>query len=480
MTITRSWAAYPAGYRAREMRIIARWISAGESGSVVGLPGSGRSNLLGFLCHRPEVLQSYLLPHFREVVLVPVDLNSLPANNLATLYRVLLRAFYRVCHRFELSLQQSVAELYERNEHTQDPFLAQSRLQDILLLFQGQQRPVVLVLNRFDQFCRLATPRMINTLRSLRDDFKDTLSYITGMTQTAAYLPDSRVMGRMYELLDYHICWVGSMAETDARHLITQATHAAPYSPDEPDISLLLALTGSYPILLKTACVWWLTGANKLARADWETALLAEPTIQHRLVKIWQGLTQEEQFILRQLQTRHTGFLMDARAGDGQSNREILDLPAQDFLRHDDVLEGLALKGVCRHTRQGGWQIAIGLLAAYLAGIKGQGRGKIWLDEETQEIYQGQTPLKGLAALEQAVLTFFIQRPRLRHTKTDLIINTWPDELRRQGVSDNSLYQVIFSLRQAIEPDPSEPVYLVTWRGKPEGGYQFFPEGRPK
>jgi DNA-binding response OmpR family regulator len=120
------------------------------------------------------------------------------------------------------------------------------------------------------------------------------------------------------------------------------------------------------------------------------------------------------------------------------------------------------------------------LLAAYLAGTKGEGRGKIWLDEETHEIYQGQTLLGPLAALEQSVLTFLIQRPRQRHTKTDLIINTWPDELRRQGVSDNSLYQVIFSLRQVIEPDPADPVYLVTWRGKPEGGYQFFPEGRPK
>jgi ATP-binding cassette subfamily F protein uup len=28
--------------------------------------------------------------------------------------------------------------------------------------------------------------------------------------------------------------------------------------------------------------------------------------------------------------------------------------------------------------------------------------------------------------------------------------------------------------------EPSEPAYLITWRGKPEGGYQFFPEGRPR
>ncbi|MEE8390037.1 MAG: hypothetical protein V3S14_04475, partial [Anaerolineae bacterium] len=61
----------------------------------------------------------------------------------------------------------------------------------------------------------------------------------------------------------------------------------------------------------------------------------------------------------------------------------------------------------------------------------------------------------------------------------DLIGSTWPDELRQQGVTDDSLYQVIRELRKRIEPDPAKPCYIVTWRGRPEGGYQFFPEGRP-
>jgi hypothetical protein len=38
-------ALKPATYRSKEMQTIARWILAGESGSVVGLAGCGRSNL---------------------------------------------------------------------------------------------------------------------------------------------------------------------------------------------------------------------------------------------------------------------------------------------------------------------------------------------------------------------------------------------------------------------------------------------------
>jgi DNA-binding response OmpR family regulator len=119
------------------------------------------------------------------------------------------------------------------------------------------------------------------------------------------------------------------------------------------------------------------------------------------------------------------------------------------------------------------------LFAAYVVDAEGQSNGKIWLDETTDELYQGQTLLGDLSPLERAVLHFLVRHPRVRHAKTDLIVSTWPDELRRQGVTDDSLYQVIRELRKRIEPNPAQPCYIVTWRGRPEGGYQFFPEGRP-
>ena len=119
------------------------------------------------------------------------------------------------------------------------------------------------------------------------------------------------------------------------------------------------------------------------------------------------------------------------------------------------------------------------LLASFVAEVKGRGRGRIWLDKQTGEVYQGQTLVQNLTTLEQSVLSFLAKHPRIRHTKTDLIINTWPDELRQQGVTDNSLYQVVSAIRRELEPNPTNPAYLINWRGKPEGGYQFFPEGRP-
>jgi len=46
------WEDYPENYRAREVAEIRDAICAGECVSVIGLSGSGKSNLMGFLARR--------------------------------------------------------------------------------------------------------------------------------------------------------------------------------------------------------------------------------------------------------------------------------------------------------------------------------------------------------------------------------------------------------------------------------------------
>ena len=87
MTSSRAWMAYPLSYRSREMATLFRWIQAGEGGSVVGLPGSGKSNLLGFLCHRPDALCSYCLQGAPTPIPVLVDLNNMPGDDLSLVFR---------------------------------------------------------------------------------------------------------------------------------------------------------------------------------------------------------------------------------------------------------------------------------------------------------------------------------------------------------------------------------------------------------
>lgn len=462
MADTPAWATYPVTHRTQELQKITAWMGAGESGAVVGLVGCGRSNLLNFLCRRPDVLQRYLPEQASRLILVPVDIYNLPANDLSSLYRTMLHSFYWLREQFTTEIKQAVNTLYLENRAVQDPFLSQKALYDLLRLLQERQFRVVLVLNRFDRFCEVATPQMINTLRGLRDNFKDMLSYLVGMIQEVGYLADPMALGDMYELLDTHVCWVGSMTVADAHDMLTHVLRPASSAPDETAVAAMLRLSGCFPSLLKAVGQWWLLGgAGSMPTADWAPLLLEEKVIQYRLERIWNGLTQEEKLALAELQK---GAWLETRA----------HLATQQA----HTLARLSAKGLCQQDAQD-WRIASELLAAYVGGLEGRVRGKIWLDEAARVIHQGQEPLTDLIGLQYEILRFLTKNPYIRHTRDDIIDNAWPEEEQREGITPNALQVHIASIRKKIEPNPALPRYLLTWHGRP-GGYQFFPEGKPE
>lgn len=454
-------------YRSQEMQILADWILAGESGSVVGLSGCGRSNLLLFLCERPDLLQArYLPPNASPVALISVDLNHLPAYDAATLYRVILRSFYWGRERFEAPVREKIRVVYAENRAAQDPFLCQSALHELLFAFQAQRSQVVLVLNHFDRFCEEATPQMLNTLRGLRDSFKDTLCFIAGMSQEVAYLPDPEVLGYMYELLDSHVCWVGAMQDADAKEVIAKATRTASKAPTEPEIEEMLSLAGNFPVLLKAIGYWWLTN-RQLPPHQWRAALLREHSFDFRLARLWQGLTQEEQFALSAVR-EWQDLVAAEEAGLDEAQAQLKQ-------EHSLLLTRLAAKGLSVKGGQG-WQIRGDLLSNYIKRVGPAGRGRIRLDEESCDIYQGLSPLRELLTpLEDRLLRFLIENPRRRHPYEDLTVAVWSEERSR-----NDLFTLVRSLRQKIEVRPSKPHYIMNWKGYREGGYQFYPEGRPQ
>jgi len=461
------------------MQQLAGWIAAGESGSVVGLTGCGRSNLLGFLCHRPDALRPYLPPQTGPVALIPVDLNNLPNHHLSTLYRTILHAFYWVRDNFDPPLKQLVADLYTEHKAVRDSFLTQRVLYDLLQAFQVQQMQVVLVMNRFDRFCHHASPPMVNTLRGLRDSFKDTLCYIVGMGQDVVYLSDPEALGDMYELLDIHVCRVGAMNPADARQMVDSLLHPAQPRPNPAEIEAMLGLSGRFPVLLKAIVYWWLLTPDRPRRPQkWADLLMKEDNIQYRLTRIWEALTQEEQLALAEVHK----LQMQAGATGGPLPQQMPPKLVKSFqtlaVQQGEVLRRLAAKGMCSWADPG-WWINGTLMTAYIAGVAGRVRGRVWVDQKSRIVYQGDTPLDDLTGLQYEILNFLTNNPHIKHTRDDVIDNTWPEEEQREGITPNALHVHIAGIRKKIEPNPAQPQYLITWHGRP-GGYQFFPEGKPK
>ncbi len=462
MQSSRSWVSYPPDYRAREMGVLAGWVQAGVSGAVVGPAGVGKSNLLGYLAHRPDAFQTYLPAGTEAPALIPVDLNNLPAADLGTFYRVILRAFYESRAQLEENLAAAVAGLYLDNKDKRDPFLSQSALRELLLAFRGQGRRVVLILDTFDRFIESAEPQMTDTLRGLRDSFKDTLSYIVDLGRDVVYLADRATLGDLYELLDTYVCHVQPMGPADADFLIANQTRHSQRRADRRTVERMVALSGGYPSILKSLCHWWLALKDGVDLGPAED-LLGSSTIRVRLERLWDSLTLAEQGTLSELAVTDEAWPVNGRSA------------AQSADQTQEALARLRVKGLVKESGAIGSE----LLAAYARSVAGDRAGTLWFEADTSEPYLGRRPLEGLSPLEHKLLRFLVGHPRARHTHSDLIDAVWPAEVSKEGVSNEALYQVVRGLRRKVEPDPSRPRFIINWRGTPEGGYQCFPEGRP-
>jgi hypothetical protein len=463
MNASDPWVSYAPSYRSREIDLLARWAAAGISGSVVGLVGSGRSNLLRYVCEHPTAFARHLPPDGPSVTLVAVDLHDLPSDNLYDLHRILLHAFYWVRTRLPAPLAEAAAALYLEHRTSTDAFLTQTALYELLLAFQREQQRVVLVLNRFDRFCQLGTLSMVNSLRSLRDRFRETLSYLVGMRQAVTYLPNPAQLGDMYELFDSHVCYVGALTSDDSRHLLGSLPGMRARMLHEADIDAFLRLSGGFPVLLKAVGLWWLAAGHAAPREHWCALLLQDPAIQYRLERLWGGLTQEEQLALGQL---------------ARVQHHPVERMHHSRQRSDLLMERLAAKGCCAPS-EGGWYIQSELLAAHVLRAGNEARGRIWWDESSAIIYQNQQPLDGLTPMEYAILRFLLAHPRTRHTSETIIERVWPATDIKEAISANNLQVHVSGIRKKIEPNPTDPAYLITWHGRP-GGYLFFPEGKPK
>jgi len=518
MASKRAWKTYPSTYRQQEIKMLTRWIQSGESGSIVGLAGAGKSNLLGLLSRKPETVTGPLKASIPKLALIFVDFNNLPDMSLNTFYRIILRSLYEARTQLtgiEKILPLTVESLYRKVEDKKDPFLSQSALREALLLFQENDVRLVLVLDPFDQFCRTADTQVLDNLRGLRDSFKTTLSYIVGLRSELTGIRSPLELGELLEILDVNTCWVGKMEREDARWVISQVEEGMGRTFTDDQADTLIRLTGSYPALLKAAGLWASGVLSDLQPEAWSEALLREPGIQNRLKELWQGLAGEEQFALAELQN-----LSPAKTEKAEKARENFNT------KHKDALIRLKRKRLCeKKSENGHWQVFSPLFGAYIKTVGRGSAGKIWRHKREDIIFKGTTNLEDkLQPQDRKLLLYFLENPYKILSKDDIIFALWPDEALVANVhlgSDTRLkaddreilslllkrprldrYDIIFSLwpekeifpksvvtndgrlqkaiaqlRHAIEDEAGAPGYIQT---VPRIGYRFYPEGATK
>jgi len=247
------WDYFPSDYRAREIDQILPAVQAGECVSVVGLSGSGKSNLLGYLAHRYQPSSHHHIPRF-----FMVDCNRLSEPTFNDLARLMLE----VIGAIQPEPGYDIA------------FILEKAFGEIL----RAKASVCLLFDRFDALAPVGGERqsLASNLRALRDCYKYDLTYITASRRPL------EAHTELAELFYAHTLWLGPLSASDARFTVERYRERRRLDWDEEMITELIRLSWAYPSFLRAACEALAQGASLDS-----ASLAAHPAVQKRLEEFW-------------------------------------------------------------------------------------------------------------------------------------------------------------------------------------------------
>ncbi len=246
------WDEYPPNYRSDEVQAVLNANRAGECAAVVGLSGSGKSNLLGFMAQR----QALFAPCPR---LVLVDCNRLGGFTTQALFELAAEALVVTVESLPRSLEG--IETYIEGELKCNPGLC--------LLF-----------DRFEAIAEgqdsESKASMYGNLRALRDRFKYSLTYVSATRRQL----DPR--SELAELFYANTFWLGPLSDPDARWNVERYARRKGLAWDASTTEAIIRLSGAYPALLRAVCEAHAAGADLIL-----DSLREHPAVSRRLAEFW-------------------------------------------------------------------------------------------------------------------------------------------------------------------------------------------------
>jgi DNA-binding winged helix-turn-helix (wHTH) protein len=335
---------------------------------------------------------------------------------------------------FELMADQ-LTGLDPEEERLAAPEMASFRRVDRRLssLLSRRDGVVALLLDGFDEVAESLTAPFFNRMRALRDAHKYQLAYLTATRRPlSAFHADDRLR-EFQDLFAANILWLGPLSSADARWTLQRvAARHGGNDFEEKAAETLYRLSGGHPGLLRAMASLWPDRRGEDPR-PW----LEDTAIRRECRLLWEDLPEE-------------------------SRAAALTSPGDDPTL---VAAGLAREG----------KLFSPVFQTY---VKELVSSELALNPDTGVVTLSGVPIEeALTAKEFALLSYLIEHAGAVCEKDDLIQAVWSeDQIFEQGLRDDSLAQLIRRARVKIEPEPSQPRYLLTAPGR---GYRLLrrPEG---
>ena len=429
---------YPKDSREKELKEVISLLKKGASAQVIGLPGVGRSNMLGFLPHNKTIRTHHLKELEKWFHFVYMDFFEVKNRDLAdTIKFILISVAYSLQEREFDAESKKIHDILKNTVDLHDELiLFQSLKSAIDYLAIEKELTVIFLFDRFDQYIPKVTEQFFINLKILRDRAKYRFGVVFSVSHPLEETVGPLLLSTFYEFIAENIVYLALCDMPGLEFRISYLEKTIQKKIDPKILKEILTLTGSHSKVALRACEKVLSGED-ITSDQLPVQLLASPHIQSALYEIWIGLTPEEQEILL--------------SNQGNNNEK--------------------LKRLGLFTTAG--QNAIPLLMNFIATLPKE-KNALILDEEKNDIFLNKRPLSDeLSGSEFRLLRYLMQNEGRVCEKDEIIESVWRESATREGVTDQALDQIIYRLRKKIESNPNDPAFIKTVKGQ---GYRFSQE----
>ena len=434
---------YPPDCWEEEIDKIIGFIKAGNSAEIIGLPGVGRSNLLGLLAYNRGARELHLgKDEQKKFHFILMNFSEMRNKNETEVLK-----FYFI------SIIDSLKErsMNEEASRIQAIFKETLEIPDQQVILQGLKKTIdylsiekkltlILLIDRFEEYVPFLTTNFFTNLRALRNRAKYKFSVVFSTKRSLFELLEPNIIVDFYEFLQGNSIYLPLKDESSLKFRIDFLQQNAKNILPEDKIKTILELSAGHGKLTRLS-IETCPAENDVSQEhndDLIKILLSNQKINTLFKEIWSLLNPSEQ-----------NFLIE-KGGT-----------APEFLEKINLLDS--------------GKITIPLFEEYLKKEKNtltnSYEGTIKYSPDSNEIKRGEIVISDkLTASEFKLLKYLLENEDKILERDEIISAVWKNLASTAGVTEQALDQLIFRMRKKIEENPNTPTHLLTIKGR---GFKF-------
>lgn len=420
-------ALYPEDCWFEEIEKILSFVKKGQSIQLIGIPGVGRSNLLGLLSYNRNVRIKHLgedeQVKYHFVLINFSEIRNKPLSEVMKL--IFLSLVDSLRERRILEDYEKVDKIFKDSISINDEqVIFQGLKETIDLLALEKDLTVTLLFDRFEEYTPKISQEFFANLRALRNRAKYKFSAIFSLKRPIEDILEPEIYFDFNEFLQGNTVYLPISDKPSLDFRISHLEGINNRKIPEDVIKKILNLTSGHGkltrLLIEQLTIYNLQFTNNP---------LANDKIITSLSEIWDSFTPQEQQYLKNLQDETPQHLLNV------------------FVVNEK-------------------KITIPLFSEFVKQVK-PAEEKFALDSSINEIKRGEVVFSnGLTALEFKLFKYLIENEGKILSRDEVINAVWADLKSTQGVTDQAIDQLIFRLRKKVEQDPNSPKLIQTIKGR--------------